>query len=137
MSFFIETLDNITCQFYNVNADNFQNKLLFSPFINKLHGAKDGISIACVTTIAEIPRELIRNFSDHRNEASFIFDLHNVFQGSDSPLKFYNPILEVLSTLSNYLSLHDTSQNKIIKMGMYTFQALKIFLEGLLEQELL
>lgn len=109
LQFFLESIDNIVLHFFDArNANNFQNTIIFRTIISKLKdSAREVINISGSSTIAEIRQELIRNFSDPRNETSLSFDLNNLRQtNNESPYQFHDRVRKILSTISNYLSLH-------------------------------
>jgi hypothetical protein len=137
LTFFIESIDTITEHFYdNDDENNFQNKIIFRTVISKLKGtAREIINISGAKNIDEIKKELIRNFSDSRDETCLSFDLNNLRQNfNESPQNFYDKIRKTLNALANYLALHEINTDlRAYKMYMYNQQALKVFLAGLRE----
>lgn len=135
LQFFLESIDSIVNHFYDItNADNYQNVIIFRTIISKLKGnAREVINISGCTTINQIKQELIRNFSDPRDETCLSLDLNNLRQGhNESPYQFYDKVRKVLHTISNYLALHENDRNtRAFKQNMYNNQALQVFLAGL------
>lgn len=133
---FISASDHIFTQYFdNENANNFQNIIVVNGLIGKLKGkALDIIDVNAANTWPRIKEVLIENFSDQRDENSLNRDLVNLHQGNESPQQFYDKCMNLLTTLINYINIHNDDQNVIAcKRDFFTAQALKSFLAGLRE----
>ncbi|XP_026322192.1 uncharacterized protein DDB_G0287625-like [Hyposmocoma kahamanoa] len=133
---FINASDHIFTQYFdNENENNFQNIIIVNGLIGKLKGkALDIVDVNAANTWPRIKEVLIENFSDQRDENSLNRDLVNLHQGNESPQQFYDKCTNLLTTLINYINLHNDDQNVIAcKRDFFTAQALKSFLAGLRE----
>lgn len=134
---FIHVTTLLLNHFWNhADIDCFQNHIITQGIQSKLKGkAKEVTSIYGCTDWPSIKDTLIQNFADQRNENSLTRDLVNLRQSiSESPQRFYQKIMGLLNTISNYIELHN--DNAAIKQSKKTFfqqQALTTFLAGLRE----
>lgn len=135
LHFFLASIDSIVEHFFDAgNPNNFQNVVIFRTIISKLKdAAREVINISGATTIAEIRAELVRNFSDPRNENSLIFDLNNLRQSNaETAHEFHDRVRKLLNTISNYLSIHEANADvRRFKQNLYNQQGLQVFLAGL------
>lgn len=133
---FLNAGDHIFSQYFDVqNVNNFQNIITINAIIGKLKGkALEIIDVNAVNSWPAIKQVLIQNFSDQRDENSLNRDLVNLHQGNESPQQFYDKCLNLLTTLINYINIHNDDENVIAcKRDFFTAQALKTFLAGLRE----
>lgn len=133
---FLNAAEKVVNQFYDQeNDNNFQNSVVINGIIAKLKGkALEIIDVTAVTTWPRIKEVLIQNFSDQRDENSLNRDLVNLYQGNESPQQFYDRCINLLTTLINYINIHNDDEQLIsCKRDFFTAQALKTFLAGLKE----
>lgn len=133
---FINAVSSVVTQYYVENdVNNFQNVIIINGIIGKLRGkALNLIDVNSANTWARIIAVLIENFSDQRDENSLNRDLVNLYQGNESPQQFYDRCVSLLTTVINYINIHNEDANLIsCKRDFFTAQALKTFLAGLKE----
>lgn len=133
---FLNAVNSVVTQYYDVNNEkNFQNVIVVNGIIGKLRGkALEIIDVTAANTWARIKEVLVQNFSDQRDENSLNRDLVNLHQGTESPQQFYDRCVNLLTTLINYINIHNDDSNVITcKRDFFTAQALKTFLAGLKE----
>lgn len=133
---FILTCESILSQYYNtVDTESFSNTLLLHSILNRLEGkAEEIVNINGVSSWEHMKQVLLKNFGDQRDENCLTRDLVNMKQENESPQEFYNRCMNILNTIINYISLHESDQ-EIIKCKRMFFhsQTLKTFLAGLKE----
>lgn len=133
---FINSATMLLNYFWNQNDSGcFQNLMLLQGLKTKLTGrAKEITSVYGCLSWDTIKNVLIQNFADQRNENSLTRDLVNLRQTNDSPQQFYEKVMGLLNTISNYIELHhDNEAIKTSKKLFFQQQALTTFLAGLKE----
>lgn len=133
---FISSSESIINTFYDHNNPNhFLNTFILKSIINKLTGnAKIAVNIQTVSTWSELKDTLTRNFSDQRDEICLIRDLVLLKQGKESPLQFYDKVINLLNLLCSFVKSHEaTAEGQIIKQDLYNRLSIKTFLAGLKE----
>ncbi|XP_074030369.1 uncharacterized protein [Leptinotarsa decemlineata] len=134
---FINVSTMILNEYWNTEDPGcFQNHVLIQGLLNKLQGrAKDVISVYGCSDWNSIKGTLIQNFADQRNENSLTRDLVNLRQDqNETPQRFYEKVMGLLNTISNYIELHTADETiKISKKSFFQQQALTTFLAGLRE----
>lgn len=82
----------------------------------------------------EIKNNLIIHYADKRNETSLIRDLHSIRQNNDTVEKFYSRIIEIYSSLTNHIRVHEMDQTIVkSKKSLFGEMCLNTFLSGLRE----
>lgn len=82
----------------------------------------------------EIKMNLISHYADKRTETSLIRDLHSLKQFGRTVEKFYSEIIEIQSSLTNNVMLHETNDSVITaKKNLFSEMCLNAFLSGLRE----
>lgn len=102
----------------------------------KIVGAANDVLCSYGTSLiwADIKKELIRNFSDRRDETTLLKDLHNLSQRNLSIEEYFNKIMQFSTLLMNYVDIHEnTIEAKDTKRILYRNICLKVFLAGLHE----
>lgn len=133
---FISTSESILTQFYIANEpNNFQNQIVLQNILGKLKGrAEEAVNIHGSQTWASVKSVLLQHFSDQRDENALNRDLVSLKQENETPQQFYIRCMQLLNTIINYVSLHETDENlKTGKRTFFTAQTLKTFLAGLKE----
>lgn len=133
---FLKTANSIIQQYYDFNnAENFQNVIVINGILGKLHGkALEVIDVNSANTWERIREVLIENFCDQRDENALNRDLVNLHQMNESPQQFYDRCFNLLTTLINYINIHNDDETVIqCKRDFFTTQTLKTFLAGLRE----
>lgn len=118
------------------NVGCIQNLLLLHGLLGKLTGrAREVVSVHGYTNWDDIKNTLIQHFGDQRNENSLTRDLVNLKQQpNETPLNFYEKCMGILSTITNYVDLHNEDETIIrSKKEFFKQQALTTFLAGLRE----
>lgn len=131
---FITTCEVVLTQYFDVAQPNhFNNQVLLHSVLNKLKGkAEEVVTINGVFSWNDIKQVLIKNFADQRDENCLNRDLINMRQENETPQEFYNRCMHMLSTIINYVNLHEQDENqKICKREFFSTQTLKTFLSGL------
>jgi hypothetical protein len=131
---FITTCETVLTQYFDVAQPNhFNNQVLLHSVLNKLKGkAEEVVTINGVFSWNEIKQVLIKNFADQRDENCLNRDLINMRQDNETTQEFYNRCMHMLSTIINYVNLHEQDENKkICKREFFSSQTLKTFLSGL------
>lgn len=133
---FITTCQSILTQFYNrTDPECFNNTILLHSILNRLEGkAEEIVNINGVSSWDHMKLVLLKNFGDQRDENCLNRDLVNMRQENETPQEFYNRCMNILNTIINYVTLHETEQD-IIKCKRIFFQSqtLKTFMAGLKE----
>lgn len=131
---FITTCETVLTQYFDVaQPNNFNNQVLLHSILNKMKGkAEEVVTINGVSSWNEIKQVLIKNFADQRDENCLNRDLINMRQENETAQEFYNRCMHMLSTIINYVNLHEQDENKkICKRDFFSTQTLKAFLSGL------
>ena len=118
------------------NTDNNYLKFITRAIRNKIVCEANEVLNMYGTPViwSEIRRNLILHYSDKRNETSLIRDLHVLKQSNETVENFYSKIIELFSTLTNFINIHETDVNVIsAKHTLYQEMCLNTYLTGLKE----
>lgn len=132
---FLNNVDEIRSLISCTEGTPYGNLLLRS-IRNKIEGSANEILNMYGTPLdwATIKQNLIHHYADKRNETSLIRDLHGIKQGNKPVEKFYNEIIEISATMTNYVQIHEQDNNVVkAKQSLYTEMCLNAFLSGLKE----
>lgn len=111
-------------------------QLLLRAIRNKIVGEANEVLNMYGTPLdwEQIRQNLILHYSDKRNETSLIRDLHGLRQNNDTVQKFYSNIIELLSSMTTHVNIHEVDPNVIAaKKSLFAEMCLNTFLSGLKE----
>lgn len=113
-----------------------QGLILLRAIRNKIDGQANEVLNTYGTSLNwdEIKSNLISHYSDKRSETSLIRDLHNLKQYNKPVERFYSEVIEIQSTLTNNVSIHESEASVIAaKRELFSEMCLNSFLSGLRE----
>lgn len=132
---FISNVEEILSFILDVSGTNYAN-IILRAIRNKIVGQASEILNMYGTSLdwSEIKNNLTTHFSDKRNETSLIRDLHQLRQNGRTVEEFYSKIIEIFSTMMNYIRVHELHPNVIkAKETLFEEMCLNTFLSGLRE----
>lgn len=120
----------------SITSGSAYGQLLLRAIRNKIIGPANEVLNMYGTPLVwdDIRNNLIHHYADKRNETSLIRDLHKIKQNNSTVEKFYGEVIEILSSMTNHINIHENNNNVILaKKALYQEMSLNAFLTGLKE----